>query len=208
MIKGIKGDLKVENIDNLYRIDKERLLGNYRITKKILGRTEKNEIKIVAQWLADNQSVGPSQECNIEIINYYNKYLKEDKSILDFALEWVRALKIRVGYKGYLIKTRFPKDDLNLTIDYFISIFFLKYNEILKDLFKNDIRECEISALLEILFTSNIKPDFSLTNLLEKHKNNPQCPTIYKESKRIDTSILTLRSGLVNVIERDYKSIM
>ncbi len=198
----------MENIDNLYRIDKDRLLGNYRITKKILGHTEKNEIKIVAQWLSDNQSVGPSQEGNIEIINYYNKYLKEEKNILDFALEWIRAQKIRVGYKGYLMKTRFPKNDLNLAVDYFISIIFLKYNEILRDLFKDDIQEYEISALLEILFTSKIKPDFSLTNLLKKQKNNPHCPTLYKESKKIDTSILTFRSGLASVIEKDYKLIM
>lgn len=196
----------MEKFDDLYKINRERFLDNYRVTENILKSTEKNKVKIIAQWLVDNQSVGPSQESNVEIINYYSKYLKKDKTLLDFALEWIRAQKIRSRYMLHLIKTHFPSDNSNLVIDYFISSFFLKYNKILRDLFKDIIQEYELSALLEILFASEREQNFIFENHMEKHKNNPQCPTLFKGSERIDTSILTLRSGLANIIKRDYES--
>ncbi len=196
----------MEKIDDLYKINRERFLDNYRITENILKSTEKNKTKIIAQWLVDNQSVGPSQESNVEIINYYSKYLKKDKTLLDFALEWIRAQKIRSRYMLHLIKTHFPSDNSNLVIDYFISSFFLKYNKILRDIFKDTIQEYELSALLDIIFASEREQNFIFENHMEKHKNNPQCPTLFKGSERIDTSILTLRSGLASIIKRDYES--
>jgi len=196
----------MEKFDDLYKINRERFLDNYRVTENILKSTEKNKVKIIAQWLVDNQSVGPSQESNVEIINYYSKYLKKDKTLLDFALEWIRAQKIRSRYMLHLIKTHFPSDNSNLVIDYFISSFFLKYNKILRNLFKDTIQEYELSALLEIIFASEREQNFIFENHMEKHKNNPQCPTLFKGSERIDTSILTLRSGLANIIKRDYES--
>ncbi len=196
----------MEKFDDLYKINRERFLDNYRVTENILKGTEKNKVKIIAQWLVDNQSVGPSQESNVEIINYYSKYLKKDKTLLDFALEWIRAQKIRSRYMLHLIKTHFPSDNSNLVIDYFISSFFIKYNKILRDLFKDTIQEYELSALLEIIFASEREQNFIFENHMEKHKNNPQCPTLFKGSERIDTSILTLRSGLANIIKRDYES--
>lgn len=196
----------MEKFDDLYKINRERFLDNYRVTENILKSTEKNKVKIIAQWLVDNQSVGPSQESNVEIINYYSKYLKKDKTLLDFALEWIRAQKIRSRYMLHLIKTHFPSDNSNLVIDYFISSFFLKYNKILRDLFKDTIQEYELSALLDIIFASEREQNFIFENHMEKHKNNPQCPTLFKGSERIDTSILTLRSGLASIIKRDYES--
>ena len=196
----------MEKIDDLYKINRERFLDNYRVTENILKSTEKNKVKIIAQWLVDNQSVGPSQESNVEIINYYSKYLKKDKTLLDFALEWIRAQKIRSRYMLHLIKTHFPSNNSNLVIDYFISSFFLKYNKILRDIFKDTIQEYELSALLDIIFASEREQNFIFENHMEKHKNNPQCPTLFKGSERIDTSILTLRSGLANIIKRDYES--
>lgn len=196
----------MEKFDDLYKINRERFLDNYRVTENILKSTEKNKVKIIAQWLVDNQSVGPSQESNVEIINYYSKYLKKDKTLLDFALEWIRAQKIRSRYMLHLIKTHFPSNNSNLVIDYFISSFFLKYNKILRDLFKDTIQEYELSALLEIIFASEREQNFIFENHMEKHKNNPQCPTLFKGSERIDTSILTLRSGLASIIKRDYES--
>ncbi|MCK4282219.1 MAG: hypothetical protein KAX10_08895 [Candidatus Lokiarchaeota archaeon] len=196
----------MEKIDDLYKINRERFLDNYRVTENILKSTEKNKVKIIAQWLVDNQSVGPSQESNVEIINYYSKYLKKDKTLLDFALEWIRAQKIRSRYMLHLIKTHFPSNNSNLVIDYFISSFFLKYNKILRDIFKDTIQEYELSALLDIIFASEREQNFIFENHMEKHKNNPQCPTLFKGSERIDTSILTLRSGLASIIKRDYES--
>lgn len=196
----------MEKFDDLYKINRERFLDNYRVTENILKSTEKNKVKIIAQWLVDNQSVGPSQESNVEIINYYSKYLKKDKTLLDFALEWIRAQKIRSRYMLHLIKTHFPSNNSNLVIDYFISSFFLKYNKILRDIFKDTIQEYELSALLDIIFASEREQNFIFENHMEKHKNNPQCPTLFKGSERIDTSILTLRSGLASIIKRDYES--
>lgn len=196
----------MEKFDDLYKINRERFLDNYRVTENILKSTEKNKVKIIAQWLVDNQSVGPSQESNVEIINYYSKYLKKDKTLLDFALEWIRAQKIRSRYMLHLIKTDFPSDNSNLVIDYFISSFFIKYNKILRDIFKDTIQEYELSALLDIIFASEREQNFIFENHMEKHKNNPQCPTLFKGSERIDTSILTLRSGLASIIKRDYES--
>ncbi len=196
----------MEKMNDLYKINRERFLDNYRVTENILKSTEKNKVKIIAQWLVDNQSVGPSQESNVEIINYYSKYLKKDKTLLDFALEWIRAQKIRSRYMLHLIKTHFPSNNSNLVIDYFISSFFLKYNKILRDIFKDTIQEYELSALLDIIFASEREQNFIFENHMEKHKNNPQCPTLFKGSERIDTSILTLRSGLASIIKRDYES--
>ncbi len=198
----------MDKLEEFYKIDREKFLDNYRITKNILKSTEKNEIQIIAQWLVDNQSIGSSQESNAEIISYYSKYLKKDKTLLDFALEWIRAQKIRSGYILHLIKTHFPSSNSNLIIDYFISSFFLKYYEILRDLFKDTIQEYELSALLEILFASEREQNFIFENHMEKYKNNPQCPTLFKGSERIDTSILTLRSGLADIIKRDYEPIV
>ncbi len=106
----------------------------------------------------------------------------------------------------HLIKTHFPSNNSNLVIDYFISSFFLKYNKILRDIFKDTIQEYELSALLDIIFASEREQNFIFENHMEKHKNNPQCPTLFKGSERIDTSILTLRSGLASIIKRDYES--
>ena len=198
----------MEELKDLYKIKRKRLLDNYLITENILKSTQKNKVEIIAQWLVDNQSAGSSQESNVEIINYYSKYLKKDKTLLDFAIEWIRAQKIRSGYILHLIKTHFPGDNTNLAIDYFISSFFLKYNIILRDLFIDTIQEYELSALLEILFASEREQNFIFENHMEKHKNNPQCPTLFKGSERIDTSILTLRSGLANIIKRDYEYVV
>jgi len=131
----------MEKIDDLYKINRERFLDNYRITENILKSTEKNKTKIIAQWLVDNQSVGPSQESNVEIINYYSKYLKtfegqtkpfeSIKELLEHHLQIYFLYPLRINK---LNATKLNRDEKSLTLlaqdlikQYNLDHFYIKY---------------------------------------------------------------------------------
>ena len=103
---------------------------------------------------------------------------------------------------AHLGKSQFP--NLELAIDDCMFTFFLKYDQYLRDLFKKDLKEFEISALYEIFFSSN-EEILNVKEILEKHK--ARVPIFFNEKGKIDTNVITLRSGISEVIRKDYEKI-
>ena len=106
-------------------------------------------IEIMAKFLI-NQSVGFSPERIIEILNYFKPKIKEDKTLLDFAFEWIRANRIRFDYKKFINLEVY--EDPNTAIDDTIFLFFLDYDKHLREILIPDVSELEICALYEIFF--------------------------------------------------------
>lgn len=189
--------------EEMYKIDKSRLLKYY----NRIQRNNSQDIENVAKFLL-NQSIGHSIEEITDILLYYQEKLDNSNILLDFALEWIRAQKIRLEYKKYIVRAPYG-NDLTLAVDDCISSFFLEYNDYIRKLLKLEIKEYEISALLEIFFstydTHNSKL-FDLEHILLKHK--VRVPTYFKEGDRVDTSIITIRSGLSEIIIKDYESVL
>ncbi|MBD3254349.1 MAG: hypothetical protein GF383_04610 [Candidatus Lokiarchaeota archaeon] len=190
--------MKNIDIDQVYEIDVERMLGYYDRIKAQF--TESDSIEIIARFL-NKQSIGSSVYDVIDFISYYTERLAKNKKQLDFAFEWIRAQKIRLEYKKFLGSAQFS--NLKLAIDTCIYLFFQKYDQYLRELFKKDIKEYEISTIYEIFFTPLEIDKLSLNAILEKHKNI--VPTFFKESSRIDTHIITLRRGLKEIIKHDFQ---
>ena len=192
-----------ENLTERYKIDRDRLYGYYERIKNQFAH--KSDVGIVAKFLI-NRSIG-NKETDVEkVLNYFNDKIIEGKNILDFAFEWIRAQKIRLEYKKYLIRTIYPNDDINLAIDDCIILFFLGYDKYLRTLLKNKINEHEISALFEIFFSPYEIKTYDINNILKNYSD--KVPTIYIENERIDTNIVSLRLGLSNVIKSDYEGVI
>lgn len=195
--------MEEENITEIYKIDRDRLYGYYERIKNQFAH--KSDVGIVAKFLI-NRSIG-NKETDVEkVLNYFNDKIIEGKNILDFAFEWIRAQKIRLEYKKYLIRTIYPNDDINLAIDDCIILFFLGYDKYLRTLLKNKINEHEISALFEIFFSPYEIKTYDINNILKNYSD--KVPTIYIENERIDTNIVSLRLGLSNVIKSDYEGVI
>ena len=126
---------------------------------------------------------------------------------MDFSFEWIRADKIRLEYKKYLIRAQYESDNLTLAVDDCIFRFFLYYDEYIRKLFKEDIQEFEISALYETFFMQQDgDQEFNFENTLDKHKI--KVPTFFDGTKRVNTNIITLREGLSEIIISDYKGVL
>lgn len=191
-----------DDFTEIYKIDRDRLYSYYeRIKNQSLY---KSEVKIVAKFLI-NRSVGNKIDDVFNVLSYFKDKIIEGKDVLDLAFEWIRAQKIRLEYKKYLIRTQYPNDDIDLAIDDCIILFFLEYDKYIRDLLKNDIKEYEISALIETFFNPFEMKTYDLENILKKHEG--KVPTIYKENKREPTNIMTLRSGLSGIIKMDYDGV-
>jgi len=185
------------NLEQVYKIDKVRLHGYYERIKN--QYSDLDPLQIIAKFL-NTQSIGEYVNDIFSVLNYYKAKIK--KSILDFAFEWIRAQKIRFEYKKYLIRAQFP--NYELAVDECIHRFFLKYDRYIRKLLKDDIKEYEISALYEMFFIPFDTMKFNITSILNKNKS--KVPTIYRETKRLDTKIMTLRSALSEIIRNDYES--
>jgi len=186
----------------VYKIDKERLLNYYERLKK--QNTDLQPLQLIAKFL-ENQSIGTSFDDISEILTYFAPKIREDKTLLDFALEWIRAYEIRLEYKKYISRATYPEGDLNLPVDDCISLFFLQYNSFIRNLLQPEIQEHEIAALLEIFFSPYETINLDLNEILKQQKS--LVPTIHEGSKKIDTSITTLRSGLSQIIINDYDGV-
>ncbi len=181
----------------IFRIDIDRLNSYYeRIKNQFQGFTP---IQIIAKFL-NGQSIGTSMYDVILVLEYYQTKITNDKTLLDFAVEWIRAKQIRFHYTKYFGNAQFP--DYEVAIDACIFLFFQKYDPLLRQLFKKDIKEYEISSLYAIFF-SPIELNFDFNKILEEQKN--RIPTIFKETERIDIRIYTLRSGLTDIIKNDFE---
>jgi hypothetical protein len=185
--------------EQVYKIDKARLYNYYERIKNQFSFLD--PLKIIAKFL-NNQSIGETIDDTSSILNHYKGKIK--KKILDFAFEWIRAQKIRLEYKKYLIRAQYS--NFKLAVDDCIFLFFLNYDNYMRKLLKNNIKEYEISALYEIFFATFEAKNFNVSQILEKHKN--KVPTIFKENQRIDTKIMTLRVGLSEIIKKDYEGVL
>ncbi|MHA1756661.1 MAG: hypothetical protein ACTSVV_07825 [Promethearchaeota archaeon] len=186
----------------IYNIDVNRLLNYFQRIKKLDSNSD--ELYIIAKFL-NNQSIGGSIEDVYKVLSHYKNKLAPNETILNFALEWIRAHKIRLEYKKYLIRASYG-DDLNLAVDDCIYLFFLQYDKYIRKLLKSEIEEFEISALYEIFFNPYDSQNIDLNVLLEKHK--ARIPTIIIDGTKINTNIFSLREGLAEIIQNDYKAVL
>ncbi len=186
-----------------YKIDKERLLKYYeRIENYGKG---KGSIAHISNFLI-NQSIGSSFEEVFDTLKYYEDKIVEGQELLDLALEWIRAQKIRLEYKKYLIRAQYPTNELRLAVDDCIYRFFLSYDNYIRKLFKKEIREHNFSALYEIFFNTFDEKSLIIEDIVQKHIHN--IPSHYYGSNKINTNIMTLRQGLSNIIVKDYVNVL
>lgn len=195
--------MEEKKFEDIYKIDKKRLLNYY---ERIKNQSQSLEhIQIVAQFL-NNQSIGPSAEIILTILSYYEDKLIPDRNLLDFAFEWIRAHKIRLEYKKYIIRAKYPVGHLALAIDDSISSFFLEYDKFVRDLLKENIYEYEISALYYIFFSSLEAKDIDLHLILDFFRT--KVPTNFSGNKKIDSCIITLRSAFSLIIVKDFEAVL
>lgn len=187
------------DLEELYRIDEERLLKYYERIKK--RAQDQDEIHTLANFL-EYESIGGSQQLIKDVFSYYQDKIIKSKAILDLAFEWIRAHKIRLKYKEYLVRSQF--DNYELALDECIFLFFLHYDEYIRNIFKADIKEFEISTLYEVFFNSYTNQPSNFDSFLKKHRE--RVPTIFIENEKVNINIITLRSGLSEVILDDYES--
>lgn len=191
-----------ENIDikSLYPIDEERLKEYYeRIKKKY---SKKNPIEIGASFLI-SQSIGSDVSEIIPILKYFQEKNLFGSRLIDFIFEWIRAQRIRLEYKKYLIRTDYPETSEKLAIDDCISSFFVIYDKYVRSLIDSNISDYILATLYSIFFHDySNKLNFSQTLSKYKEKFPPE------NFDDISINSYTLRLSLSEIIARDYKSVV
>ncbi|MFX0052055.1 MAG: hypothetical protein ACFE75_04700 [Candidatus Hodarchaeota archaeon] len=183
-----------------FKIDDERLLWNYKRINRMFKNSD--HIEIITKFLI-NQSVGFSPDRIIDILNYYKPLISKNKTMLDFAFEWVRANKIRFDYKKFINLATY--EDPNSAIDDTIFLFFLDYDKYIREFFIKNISEIEICALYEIFFNPNQVESTNMDVFLRK--NELRVHTIFEGKEKVNTNIFTLREGLSSMIKKDYNEL-
>ncbi len=189
--------------ENRYKIDKERLISYYNRIKRQVK--DQDQLSMVTKFLV-NQSIGSSYDDIYGILLYFKDKIINGKSLLDFAIEWIRAQKIRLEYKKYLIRAQYPQNDLALAIDDCIFRFFLDSDKYLRMLLKTSIQEFNHSALYEIFFSPYNTKNLNIEDILRRHMHN--VPTHFHGSTKINVNTIILRSALSNIIVKDYEDVL
>ena len=189
--------------ENRYKIDKERLISYYNRIKRQFK--DQDQLSMIAKFLV-NQSIGSSYKDNYGILLYFKDKIIIGKSLLDFAIEWIRAQKIRLEYKKYLIRAQYPQNNLALAIDDCIFRFFLDIDKYLRTLMKKNIQEYNFSALYEIFFSPYDTKNLNIEDILLRHMHN--VPTHFQGSNKINVNTIILRSALSNLIVKDYEDVL
>ncbi len=189
--------------ENRYKIDKERLISYYNRIKRQFK--DQDQLSMIAKFLF-NQSIGSSYEDIYGILLYFKDKIIIGKSLLDFAIEWIRAQKIRLEYKKYLIRAQYPQNNLALAIDDCIFRFFLDIDKYLRTLMKKNIQEYDFSALYEIFFSPYDTKNLNIEDILLRHMHN--VPTHFQGSNKINVNTIILRSALSNLIVKDYEDVL
>jgi len=189
--------------ENRYKIDKERLISYYSRIKRQFK--DQDQLSMIAKFLV-NQSIGSTYDDIYGILLYFSDKIINGKSLLDFAIEWIRAQKIRLEYKKYLIRAQYPQNNLALAIDDCIFRFFLDIDKYLRMLIKKNIQEYNFSALYEIFFSPYDTKNLNIEDILLRHMHN--VPTHYQGSNKISVNIIILRSALSNLIVKDYEDVL
>ena len=191
------------NIEEVYKIEKDKLLRYYdRIQNQFKSS---GPIQIVTKFLI-NQSIGSSYSDVYDTLVYFRDKLAEGTELLDLAFEWIRAQKIRLEYKKYLIRAQYAYNNLSLAVDDCIFQFFLDYDKYIRNILKEDIKEHNFSALYEIFFSPYDAKNLNIKEILERHIDN--VPTHFEGTDKINTNIVILRSGLSNIIVKDYENVL
>ncbi|MFX0072134.1 MAG: hypothetical protein ACFFAO_13685 [Candidatus Hermodarchaeota archaeon] len=185
-----------KEFEEIYKIDEKRLITYY---KRIENQSPDLSINDIVAKFLQNQSIGKSTSQISMVLNYYEDKILNTKSILDFALEWIRAQKIRFEYRKHLNKALYT--NFEVAVDDCIFIFFFKFDKHIRQLLKEEVKEYEVSALYEVFFSPDDK-NINIAKILQDHKD--KVPTFFKEAKRLDTSLITLRAGLNNIIKNDW----
>jgi hypothetical protein len=190
-----------KHFNRLYDLDEDRLYSNF----ERIQNSNKNltSIDIIAKFLF-SRSIGNSIEEVSNVLTYYQKKLFKENFLLDFAFEWIRAQKIRLEYKKYFNLNGYKA--YTIALDDVIFLFFLKYDEYLRNLFKNDTEEYEFSTLYQIFFNPEQSIPINLVSLLEKNKS--ELPTIIFEGEKVNTTIYTLREGLSDMIKGHFNEVI
>lgn len=191
------------NIDEIYKIEKDKL---FRYYERIQGQfKDSGPTQVVGKFLV-NQSIGSTYNDVYDTLLYFRDKLADGKELLDLAFEWIRAQKIRLEYKKYLIRAQYPHNNLSLAVDDCIFKFFLEYDRYIRNLLKKDIREYNLSALYEIFFSPYESKNLNIQDILERHIDN--VPTHHHEMEKINTNVIILRSGLSIIIVKDYEDVL
>ncbi len=191
------------SIEEIYRIEKDKLLRYYERIQNQLKNS--GPTQIISKFLV-NQSIGSNYNDVYETLLYFKDMLVEGKELLDLAFEWIRAQKIRLEYKKYLSRAQYPQDDISLAVDDCIFQFFLEYDKYIRNILSKDTKEHNFSALYEIFFSPFESKNLSINDIVERHIDN--VPTHFDGMEKIDTHIVILRSGLSNVIVKDYVNVL
>ncbi len=189
--------------ENRYKIDKERLISYYNRIKR--QDKDQTQLSMIAKFLV-NQTIGSSYDDIYGILLYFKDKIIIEKSLLDFAMEWIRAQKIRLEYKKYLIRAQYPQNDLALAIDDCIFRFFLDSDKYLRMLLKTNIQEYNFCALYEIFFSPYDTKNLNIEDILRRHMHN--VPTHFHGSTKINVNTIILRSALSNLIVKDYEDVL
>ncbi len=195
--------MEEKTLDQVYKIEKDKLLRYYERIKNQFRYSD--PIQIVAKFLI-NQSIGSNFADVYDTLLYFSDKLTRGKELIDLALEGIRAQKIRLEYKKYLIRAQYPHNNLSLAVDDCIFRFFLEYDKYFRKLFRKDIREHNFSALYEIFFSPYESKNLKIKDILERHIDN--VPTHFQGIEKIDTNIIILRSGLSLIIVKDYENVL
>ncbi len=195
--------MEEREFENVYKIDKARLSMYYERIKS--QNKELLAIENITNFLV-NQSIGSSFDEVFSTLKHFEEKIIEGKNLLDLAFEWIRAQKIRLEYKKYLIRAQYPNNNLSLAVDDCIYHFFLDYDNYIRKLFKTEVREHNFSALYDIFFSPFDKKGLMIEDIIERHIHI--IPTHYYGSKKINTRIMTLREGLSNIIVKDYENVL
>ncbi|MFX1567441.1 MAG: hypothetical protein ACFFCV_03635 [Promethearchaeota archaeon] len=191
------------SVEEIYKIDKDKLLRYYERIRNQLKNSDPTQI--ITKFLT-NQSIGTNQTEVNETLLYFKNLLAEGKELLDLAFEWIRAHKIRLEYKKYLSRAQYPKDFISLAVDDCIFQFFLEYDKYIRNLLRKDTKEHNFSALYEIFFSPYEAKTLDIKDILERHIDN--VPTHFDGTEKINTNIIILRSGLSNIISKDYENVI
>jgi len=191
------------NFEKLYKIEEDKLIRYYDRLRNQFKNLGPNQI--AARFLI-NQSIGSSYNDVYETLLYFRDKIAEGKEPLNLAFEWIRAQKIRLEYKKYLIRAQYPHNNLSLAVDDCIFRFFFEYDKYIRQLLKDDIREYNFSALYEIFFSPYESKNLNIKDILERHIHN--VPTHFQGMEKINTNIIILRSGLSVIIVKDYENVL
>lgn len=189
-------------LNEIYRIDKERLVDFYERIRK--GYEELSEKQKASKFLI-SQSIGSSEEQIQKILTFFEERNYLGLEMQDFIFEWVRAQKIRLEYKRYLILQEYPGESLELAIDDSLSTFFVEYDSYLKKFIKKTFPEYILAILYNIFFYDYENDGFDFSTILNEMERKLPSDLIPHENK---IPILTLRIGLSNVISEDYTRIL